>query len=268
MIGRADITVLPYPCDTYRANPSGVLCEAAALGKAVIAPSGTWAADQIIDGAAAGVLFDSATRGDAGRATLEALDDLDNLSARARELAPAFRQNNSCRNNLDLMLALAGRRLDMRPACRPGEPIDFSEAYESACYLTEGWGQSEPNAGIWTLGAEARMLLIMDSAPAGAMRLRAQVTPFVAACHPALTVRVEVNGSPVGAWAFTVGESGRTERDAIIPAALFDGAQARVTLHIDSPSSPLALGLSGDGRLLGLMAHTLTLDAVDPTAPG
>ena len=100
------------------------------------------------------------------------------------------------------MLALAGRRLDMRPACRPGEPIDFSEAYESACYLTEGWGQSEPNAGIWTLGAEARMLLIMDSAPAGAMRLRAQVTPFVAACHPALTVRVEVNGSPVGAWAF------------------------------------------------------------------
>jgi glycosyltransferase involved in cell wall biosynthesis len=86
-LGRADLVVIPYESDRYRARTSGVLAEALAAGKPVVVPEDTWMADEL-DGRV-GLTFE--TTDELIAAVREILDDFDSFAESARELAPIYR---------------------------------------------------------------------------------------------------------------------------------------------------------------------------------
>jgi glycosyltransferase involved in cell wall biosynthesis len=129
-LARSDIVLLPYDPIEYRGIASGPFCEAAALGKVVVAPAETWMADNIKDGHAAGVLFAQPNAAELAAATATAVRDLPRLQAQAAQLAEPFRAENSCQRNVERMMELARvpqgrvaswRRIARRWARRLGE---------------------------------------------------------------------------------------------------------------------------------------------------
>jgi glycosyltransferase involved in cell wall biosynthesis len=89
LISEADLILLPYLQGPYRAQTSGVYCEAAALGIPVIVPSGTWMADQVAK-FGGGVLFEAGNAASLGKACLEALANHRELRDEARRAAEAW----------------------------------------------------------------------------------------------------------------------------------------------------------------------------------
>ncbi len=57
-LNSADIALFPYEIIPYRKRTSGVFAEAVAYGKPVVAPRGTWMAEQIEAGRAVGTIFE------------------------------------------------------------------------------------------------------------------------------------------------------------------------------------------------------------------
>ncbi len=84
MIGNSDIIVLPYLKWRYSSSTSGILAEALALGKPVVATDGTWMSDQLKD-SGAGVCFKDNNVEDLARAMLEAKNIYPQLAKQAED---------------------------------------------------------------------------------------------------------------------------------------------------------------------------------------
>jgi glycosyltransferase involved in cell wall biosynthesis len=89
----SDVLLLPYQRTPYARRTSGIFLEAALAGKPVVVPEGTWMADQVAAGRAAGVVFSKLTPEDVADAVLACLRDYPRLRARALELASAWRES-------------------------------------------------------------------------------------------------------------------------------------------------------------------------------
>jgi glycosyltransferase involved in cell wall biosynthesis len=88
LVGRADILLLPYDRTSYRNRPSAIFVEAASTGRPVVAPSGTWMADQIGSGRAAGVTYDGDDTHAIVAAILSAAANLPQLLEKAKQHSP------------------------------------------------------------------------------------------------------------------------------------------------------------------------------------
>jgi hypothetical protein len=269
-IERSQIVLLPYEPVEYRGVASGPFCEAAAQGKVVVAPGGTWMANQIAEGHAAGVLFAEPTAEDMAAAIARALHELPGLQWEALSVAEAFRAENSCRRNLELMLDLAGQPQDMRLSSVP--PTGFASTFMSRGYLRKGWSHTEPGWGVWTDGSVAELAFRIRPSPEPLI-LRVHLQPFIVRQRPELRVRVCANGSELAEWHFSMDVPADLDwcwREATIPADIAASGDVRVTLHIDRPASPSEFGLSDDARQLGVVLRELSLTAVaglDGVAP-
>jgi len=126
----SDLLLAPYDRVPYRQRPSGPVSEAILCGLPVVAPRGTWMAEQVEAGRAAGVVYGDAERERAGDgeveaaagAVLEAMAGLEALAARARRLAPEWRRAHSLGPFLDWLEGeIAGReRRDPGEGCATG----------------------------------------------------------------------------------------------------------------------------------------------------
>ena len=85
-LGDADLVVVPYEADRYRARTSGVFAEAIAAGKPVVVPDDTWMSDELAEGA--GLTFVSPD--DLFRAVGRILEDYEQFSKRARRHAHGY----------------------------------------------------------------------------------------------------------------------------------------------------------------------------------
>ena len=85
MVRSLDMVVLPYERERYKPMVSGVLAVAAGYGVPCVAPTGTWMADQIEAGLAAGISF----RGSRPAAVVDAIDRLTADLAAHRQAAAA-----------------------------------------------------------------------------------------------------------------------------------------------------------------------------------
>lgn len=106
----ADPVLLPYARIPYRQRASGVLIEAAAAGLPVVVPSGTWLAEQVESGDAAGTIYagdDPASIAAAVRRCSEALPALSRHSA---ERARSWREHHSVDAVLDWVEAAIAAR--------------------------------------------------------------------------------------------------------------------------------------------------------------
>ena len=93
----ARLVLLPYQPQRYALRSSGVAWECFMHGLPVVAPAGTWIADQIVSGRACGVLFQHWELADIRHATEQALTGLDQLGRDAAALAPAWAAQGGAR---------------------------------------------------------------------------------------------------------------------------------------------------------------------------
>lgn len=99
----ADIGLFPYEVIPYFKRNSGVFAEAVAYGKPVIATRGTWMAQQIDAGRAAGVIFDELDADSIAAAIARCVANLPALRAAAARLAPAWRSGGGIAGFMDAL---------------------------------------------------------------------------------------------------------------------------------------------------------------------
>jgi glycosyltransferase involved in cell wall biosynthesis len=103
LLAESDLLLLPYGRLPYRQRGSGTLAEAVGCGMPVVVPDGTWAAEQVEEGKAAGVIYE----GDDAEAIAGALGHcaaaIEPLRALACALAPSWRRMHSTAAFLDWM---------------------------------------------------------------------------------------------------------------------------------------------------------------------
>jgi glycosyltransferase involved in cell wall biosynthesis len=100
----ADIVVLPYQSRSYAGLGSGVFAEAAACGKVIVLPSGTWIAEQAAKWGLGVVVFDRHEPEALNAALLEAVDRRDELLERAARARPAWASDRGAPAFLDRVL--------------------------------------------------------------------------------------------------------------------------------------------------------------------
>lgn len=95
MIESAALIALPFDRVRYHSGVSGVFCLAAANARPCVAPSGTWMADQIEAGDAAGLCYPEGGVEVIVETLARALGRIRELRASAAELAPLWRERQS-----------------------------------------------------------------------------------------------------------------------------------------------------------------------------
>jgi len=102
-LNSADIGLFPYEIVPYRKRSSGVFAEAVAYGKPVIATRGTWMAEQIAAGHAAGTIIDDLEPDSIARAIAHCVADLESLRRSAQTLSIEWRNKGGISAFVDLM---------------------------------------------------------------------------------------------------------------------------------------------------------------------
>lgn len=119
LLREADIVALPYNPAHYRELGSGVLAEAAALGKALVFPDHTWLAEQARLWELGAVLFDRYDSVTFGRALDQAVRDRAELLRRAESARPSWVRHRSPAGFLDRVLGAVSaaqvRAVEVRP---------------------------------------------------------------------------------------------------------------------------------------------------------
>ena len=139
---------------------------------------------------------------------------------------------------------------------RPGDRIDFAEHGNATLYQVGGWSHPEP-WGTWTDGPLACLRLVLTRQPAGLAILHARIRPFLPPGKRARGVALAVNGQVCAQWRFAHAGSQRVW--ARIPRKLLASNPVEIEFRIEPAESPHRLGLSIDGRRLGLGFEHLSL---------
>ena len=144
------------------------------------------------------------------------------------------------------------------------EVLDFSSSGNASEFMAFGWSAPE-QWGTWTDGPRAELIFRLTPPPVKDVVLSVMVSAFVSDHHPSLDVDVFVNGHILARWSFANGQN-VGERQIIIPLNIAKEPTLRVDFRMYDPKSPAELGLSTDGRELGLSMYTLRMFEVDSSA--
>jgi glycosyltransferase involved in cell wall biosynthesis len=268
-LARCTMVLLAYEAQPYKALTSGVFTEAASLGKPVIVPAGTWMAEKIAEGYGVGMAFEGPAAASVADVILHALRSSDRLGATAREIAPRLGEETGCRRFIERMMALAADPPDMEPRYRIGDEIDFSDALDSRCFMRMGWGETE-SWGVWTVGRHAELALPLEPDAGPRLILNVFASAFLGKGKTPACVRVSAAGRKIAEWVFDTARSQAGQPrwlTAPLPAhaSEYPGRIVDISFEVDAPTSPLAEGISGDRRTLGLGLCKLFLtSAVSP----
>jgi glycosyltransferase involved in cell wall biosynthesis len=116
-VASADLGLFPYEVIPYRRRTSGVFGEMVALAKPVVATRGTWLAEQIDAGRAAGTIFNDLEPGSIADAIATSASELEPLTRSAQALSSEWRRTVSLSAFVDLMeTTIAARSAAERPA--------------------------------------------------------------------------------------------------------------------------------------------------------
>jgi glycosyltransferase involved in cell wall biosynthesis len=255
-LARCTMVLLAYEAQPYKALTSGVFTEAASLGKPVVVPAGTWMAEKIAEGFGVGMAFEGPAAASVAEVILQALRSADQLGATAREIAPRLGEETGCRRFIERMMGLAADPPDMEPRYRIGDEIDFSDALDSRGFMRMGWGETE-SWGVWTIGRRAELALPLEPDAGPQLVLNVFASAFLGKRTTPARVRVSVAGRKIAEWVFDAAGSPPGQPrwlTAPLPASAceFPGRIVDISFEVDAPTSPLAEGISGDRRTLGL----------------
>lgn len=149
----------------------------------------------------------------------------------------------------------------MQPARVPpvalGEEVARAPTFaHAAC---SGWSTLE-DWGAWSTGRRSVLEMPLAARPAANTKLALKGVFFVTDKHPSVTVHFSANGVPLETVTGTLAHSA-IDQVLDLPPAVFATAERHLTLSIaiDNPASPSALGLSEDSRVLGFGLKSMML---------
>jgi len=131
------------------------------------------------------------------------------------------------------------------------QTLDFTETGDGSYYTNECWTQPD-GFGVWTLGPDASLVLLLDEPVAAPVIAIFTVTDVaVNQESPLRDVSVAINGRKVAEW--TLGPTRLTdERRILLPEGFPARDPIHIAFHVNEPHSPLDLGWSTwDTRPLG-----------------
>jgi hypothetical protein len=134
--------------------------------------------------------------------------------------------------------------------------IEFGEAGDSERFRVSGWSNTEKEI-TWTEGQSA-VLEFAGLPPSISLRLKMTLAGLV---NPpqlsAQTVEVYANGQKVATWEV----SGKADFTALIaPDAVGSDGMLKIELRTPKATSPKALGLNSDPRVLGVSCFNLVIN--------
>ena len=137
-----------------------------------------------------------------------------------------------------------------------GRQINFGQGGGSEEYRTSGWSHTEQKF-TWTLGNSAKLSLPIGN-QSGPLNLNAAMAAFThlpeLASQP---VEVFVNGEKLGDWQVNSNMAGY---HVVIPAEKLKGVSTlEIEFRTPKAISPKSVGLSEDGRVLGVCLASLEL---------
>ena len=139
------------------------------------------------------------------------------------------------------------------------DSLDFTETGNGAPHLNECWSQPD-GFGVWTLGPEANLVLLLKAPVLEPLAVIVTINDVaVNQEHPALHVRVDINGATVAHW--TLGPTRVTdERSILLPKGFATSDPILISFHIESPRTPVQLNWSTwDLRPLGFRLNKFSV---------
>lgn len=135
--------------------------------------------------------------------------------------------------------------------------LNFTSHGNGVPYLRQGWSRPE-NWGVWSQEATASLELPLTKAPSSDLMLNLTTGAFVPDNRPAEQVDVLLNGTAIAKLNFT--SMAKQHQTLRLPVNVI-GEQTTMNLLFrpSAPVSPHELGLSGDGRKLGVSLTELQL---------
>ena len=107
----ADIILMPYSVDAYKDRTSGVFADCAALGKVAVVPADTWMAQNIIDGHAAGTIYQPGAESNLVGAVVQAIENLGTLRTSAKFRSHYWWESQSAGAYIEKLAGEFGRNL-------------------------------------------------------------------------------------------------------------------------------------------------------------
>jgi hypothetical protein len=139
------------------------------------------------------------------------------------------------------------------------ERISFTSGGSGRKYQVYGWSATE-KWGTWSDGDTALVLLSLPGVPKSDLNLLIDGHAFLTDKHPSQEVGIVVNNHPVGTLKYDQQSNGGV-RVVNIPVLLASemGGKLSIKFNFKKLKSPAELGLSADGRRLGLGIVSLEL---------
>jgi len=133
--------------------------------------------------------------------------------------------------------------------------IEFNAGGNSDRYRVSGWSQTEKEF-TWSEGKSAQLALKIPSDP-GALTLVIKLGALISRpAVPYQTVEVFANGQKIADWAV----ADTADFSARIPEEITKkGDILNIELRVPNATSPKALGLGDDSRILGVRVYSVEL---------
>ena len=142
----------------------------------------------------------------------------------------------------------------------PGNTVRFADLDDHVS-LSAGWAFPD-EGGVWTWGSRSELLISAPQVDDGDCLLTFLINGVCVAPDEALRVELLVDSVRVATRDFSQSDASSAWR-VELPPGLLSAGSAKLTIAIDEPRSPLAVGWSADDRPLGLHLRSLTLGALD-----
>ena len=141
------------------------------------------------------------------------------------------------------------------PGVVVGTSIQFNAGGNSERYRLSGWSKTEKEY-TWSEGKSAQLGLPIPSSP-GALTLLARMGALVSRpAVPYQKVEVFANGQKIADWEV----ADTADFSALIPAKVTKNKSIlNIEFRVPNATSPKALGLGDDARILGIRVYSLEL---------
>ena len=156
----------------------------------------------------------------------------------------------------DQFILAADLRLTVSACPEFGDILNLTSASTDQAPFVVGWGTPE-TTGRWTVGTQATVAWRLEESD-GDLTLLCDGYAFLNTKAPNQEIEVWANDQSVASWHFADGETSPLPARVALPPAQGVGILF-LTFKISSPRSPAELGISSDGRPLGLHVRGLTV---------
>jgi Uncharacterised nucleotidyltransferase len=160
---------------------------------------------------------------------------------------------------------------ERRPNLGLRDAIDLSLSGDAGPSLLYGWSMPETE-GRWTEGRQAAIVVDLGS-DAGAIQLEIWLSALLVPAAPQMFIDIWANRRRLARWNFVLNKrhAGVHRRTLDVPAVAVKGRYLVLTFLVSHPQSLKSLGLSNDGRHLGIFVRRLSFrrpETLRPDSPG